>query len=75
MITVKGTARIFGRFASMASEARSALLFALLTQTKRAGDELAEVGPHLTRSYSERTVSSLTGESAQSFGVLALRNN
>ena len=50
MITVTGAARILGRFTSIARAASLAFPSALLTHTNRAGQQLADVGPHFRRS-------------------------
>ena len=49
-ITVNGAARIFGRFVSIASDANCDFFSGLRTQMNRAGQLLAEVGPHFSRS-------------------------
>jgi hypothetical protein len=49
-MTVKGAAKIFGRFFSNATAASFAFPCSLRTQTNRAGQQLAEVGAHLRRS-------------------------
>src|SRR5580692_4386231 len=74
-MTVTGAATIFGALVGEASAASLALASALLTQTKRAGQELAEVGPNFIRSYNSRNCSSVTGRSVHALRVRAVRNN
>src|ERR1700739_1778767 len=74
-MTVSGAARIFGALVGAARAASLCLPSALLTQTKRAGQQLAEVGPNFIRSYSSRNCSSLTGRSVHALRVRALRQS
>src|SRR5580704_16939683 len=74
-MTVTGAARIFGALPGAASAASLLLPSALLTQTKRAGQQLAEVGPNFSRSYSSRSCCSVIGRSVHALRVRAARNN
>src|SRR5579862_7059058 len=75
MMTVTGAARIFGALPGEATAASLALPSALLTQTKRAGQQLPEVGPNFTRSYRSRSCCSVTGRSVHALRVRAVRNS
>ena len=59
-MTVTGAARIFGALLGAARAASLLLPSALLTQTKRAGQQFPEVGPNFIRSYSSRSCCSVT---------------
>src|ERR1700747_341839 len=74
-MTVTGAARIFGALVGAARAASLCLPSALLTQTKRAGQQFAEVGPNFNRSYSSRSCCSVTGCSVHELRVRAVRNN
>src|ERR1700728_29895 len=74
-MTVTGAARIFGALAGEASVASLLFASALLTQTKRAGQQFAEEGSSVTRSYSSRNCCSVTGRSVHALRVQAERNN
>src|SRR5437867_12406003 len=72
-MAVTGAAIVLLRLPSD-SAGRSFSLAALpFTNTKRPGDELALVGPHFSRSYIWRSVSSVTGLSPKPLYVRALR--
>src|SRR5580700_1154812 len=71
---VTGAARIFGALLGAASAASLLLPSALLTQTNRAGQQLAEVGPNFSRSYNSRSCCSVTGRSVHALRVRAVRN-
>jgi hypothetical protein len=75
MITVTGAARILRLLPPLAQPANSSLPSLLLTQMKRAGQQLAEVGPIFNRSYSSRMSVSVTDRSIQSTCVRAVRNS
>src|SRR5580658_4546820 len=74
-MTVTDAARILGALPAAASTASLPLPSALLTQTKRAGQQLLEVGPNFIRSYSSRNCCSVTGRSVHPLRVRAVRNN
>src|SRR5580693_10365649 len=74
-MTVTGAARIFGALVGAARSASLCLPSALLTQTKRAGQQFPEVGPNFIRSYSSRSCCSVTGCSVHALRVRAARNN
>src|SRR5690606_11221676 len=60
MMTVTGAASVLSWLPSLSAGASFALASGERTNTKRAGQELASVGPNLSRSYSARRVSSPT---------------
>ena len=60
-ITVTGASRTFCVLPGLTQASRRALPSSLRTNWKRAGEQLAEVGPHLSRSYRSRSVASGTG--------------
>src|SRR4029077_19440228 len=74
-MTVTGAARIFGALVGAARAASLLLPSALLTQTKRAGQQFPEVGPNFNRSYSSRSCCSVTACSVHALRVRAVRNN
>jgi len=74
-MTVTGAARIFGALVGAATAASLFLPSALLTQTKRAGQQFPEVGPNFIRSYSSRSCCSVTGCSVHALRVRAVRHN
>src|ERR1700733_3341000 len=74
-MTVTGAANIFGELPGEASDASFFFPSALLTHTKRAGQQFAEVGPNFTRSYSSSSCCSVTARSVQPLRVRAVRNN
>ena len=51
MITLTGACATLARLPSLMHSTSLALACALRTKTKRAGLQLAEVGPHLSSSY------------------------
>src|SRR4029077_4542392 len=73
-MTVTGAATTFGALPGAASAASLALPSELVTQTKRAGQQLLEVGPNFIRSYSSRNCCSVTARSVHALGVRAVRN-
>src|SRR5712671_2059372 len=74
-MTVTGAASIFGALVGAASAASLPFASALLTHTKRAGQQLPEVGPNFIRSYSSRSCCSVTDRSVHALRVRAARNN
>src|SRR5216684_1357782 len=74
-MTVTGASSIFGALVGVARAASLLLPSALLTQTKRAGQQFPEVGPNFIRSYSSRSCCSVTGFSVHALRVRAARNN
>ncbi|MNM67388.1 hypothetical protein D3C81_789210 [compost metagenome] len=75
MIAVTGAARVLARLPSDSAGASFCLASADLTNTKRAGLALAEVGAHFNRSYNARNWLSSTGRSWNEFWVRAVRNS
>src|SRR5258705_9803625 len=73
-MTVAGAATIFGVLPGAASAASLVLPSELVTQTKRAGQQLLEVGPNFIRSYSSRNCCSVTARSVHALAVRAVRN-
>src|SRR4029077_18566481 len=74
-MTVTGAARIFGALVGAARAASLLLPWALVTHTKRAGQQFPEVGPNFIRSYSSRNCCSVTACSVHALRVRAARNN
>src|SRR2546421_9705031 len=72
-MAVSGAFIVFSRFVSDSAGASLALASFERTNTKRAGCELALVGPHFMSSWICRSVSSLTGRSVKTLCVRALR--
>src|SRR5690606_2064057 len=73
-ITVTGAAMVLARLPSSSPGVSLALASGDFTNTRRAGPMLALVGPHLSRSYSARRVSSLTSP-PNSLWVRAVRKS
>src|SRR5258705_1669024 len=73
-MTVTEAATIFGALPGAASAASVVLPSELVTHTKRAGQQLLEVGPNFIRSYSSRNCCSVTARSLHALAVRAVRN-
>ena len=75
MIAVTGALRVFSRLPGAIAGSSLAFASGVRRKTMRAGQQLTLVGPHFSRSYSSRSVASLTGLSSQALWVRALRNS
>ena len=73
-MAVTGAAMVLAMLPDDSAGARRSLPSLVRTNTNRAGEELADVGPNFRMSYSSLTVSSETASSFQAFWLRASRN-
>src|SRR6185295_10281649 len=75
MMAVTGACLVLSTLPGVSAGSRRALASGVRTNTRRAGQVLALVGPIFTMSYSARSWSSDTGVGSQPFWVRAWRNS